>query len=37
MTWEEVWLCGLEGEMTFFTAEAEVKQSKLFPEFPSAI
>ncbi|MBI4664692.1 MAG: Uma2 family endonuclease [Verrucomicrobia bacterium] len=33
----EFWLCGLEGQMTFFDPAGEVPQSRLCPEFPKTV
>lgn len=33
----EFWLCDLDGEMTFFDAAGEIRQSKLCPKFPARI
>ena len=33
----EVWLCGLRGEMEFYTPEGQVERSILCPEFPARI
>ena len=34
---KEVWICGLEGQMKFFSAAGELEGSKLCPKFPSRI
>ena len=34
---QEVWLCGLKGEMEFYIPAGEVKRSVLCPEFPAHI
>lgn len=33
----EFWLCGLEGQMTFFDPASEISRSKLCPEFPTTV
>jgi Uma2 family endonuclease len=33
----EFWLCGLEGQMTFFDPAGEVPRSKLCPQFPETV
>ena len=34
---QEVWICGLEGQMRFFSPSGELKASKLCPKFPKRI
>jgi Putative restriction endonuclease len=34
---QEVWICGLEGQMRFFSPAAELKASRLCPKFPKRI
>ena len=34
---QEVWICGLEGEMQFFSPTTELNASKLCPKFPKRI
>jgi Uma2 family endonuclease len=34
---QEVWVCGLEGQMKFFSPAGELKSSKLCPKFPKRI
>jgi Uma2 family endonuclease len=34
---QEVWICGLEGEMKFFSAAGGLEASKLCPKFPKRI
>jgi Uma2 family endonuclease len=34
---QEVWICGLEGEMRFFSPGGELRASKLCPKFPKRI
>ena len=34
---QEVWICGLEGQMKFFSLTGEQKASKLCPKFPKRI
>jgi Uma2 family endonuclease len=36
-TAEKVWVCGLEGQMKFFSSAAELEASKLCPRFPKRI
>jgi Uma2 family endonuclease len=36
-TAQEVWICGLEGQMRFFSPSGELKSSKLCPKFPKRI
>ena len=36
-TAQEVWICGLEGQMKFFSPAGELKGSKLCPKFPKRI
>ncbi len=31
---KEVWICGLLGEMTFYTPNGQVERSVMCPEFP---
>ena len=31
---QEVWFCGLEGEMEFYTPAGQTERSVLCPEFP---
>ena len=33
----EFWLCGLQGEMTFFDPGGKIEQSHLCPDFPKQI
>ncbi len=33
----EVWICDLEGHVTFFAADDEIDNSHLFPEFPKQV
>lgn len=33
----EFWMCGLEGQMTFFDPVGEIAQSKLCPQFPKTV
>ena len=33
----EVWVCGLDGKMSFFTAAGELEKSVLCPKFPAKI
>jgi len=34
---QEVWICGLEGQMKFFSKAGELESSKLCPKFPKRI
>jgi Uma2 family endonuclease len=34
---QEVWICGLEGQMEFFSPAGELKGSKLCPKFPKRV
>jgi hypothetical protein len=34
---QEVWICGFEGQMKFFSPAGELKGSKLCPKFPNRI
>ena len=34
---EEVWVCGPDGKMRFFTTTGEVEKSEIAPEFPTEI
>jgi Uma2 family endonuclease len=34
---QEVWICGLEGQMKFFSPAGELKASRLCPKFPKRI
>jgi Uma2 family endonuclease len=34
---EEVWVCDLDREMTFYDADGKIPRSRLVPDFPSSI
>ena len=34
---EEVWVCDLDGNVTFFDAQGEIPASRLFPAFPKQV
>ena len=34
---QEVWTCGLEGEMEFYSPEGQLERSVLCPEFPARV
>ncbi|MES2789077.1 MAG: Uma2 family endonuclease [Planctomycetota bacterium] len=34
---QEVWICDLSGNVTFFDESGEIEQSRLFPEFPQQV